>query len=354
MARTGWPRGRLRAGAAWVGPGELLGLLETALGLAVPHEAFSARVAALVPHVRSTRGFWSESAEVDPLSTSRRLLEWRDTLQLHGWRGQAVSPRLGAMAELTQGLTGAPADRLLAVRDDLGGGGQVLESLLLHVPVERLPWAWREVCSSLAARGTRLEVEALTEASATGDLLAACPPGFVPQRDGSLQLIRPTGPLEAAEEVASALAALPSLQGVVLIGADTLSVGVRVPEPREPVARETRPEAGAPLRAPVLHPPAFLQPSMLEGRGRVLVAGRLGERTPLTGEPEMADLGQAVHGFLAADRKELSAEQRLTLATRLLSGLERAGRAHARGPAGDGRCLAPLSGGACTGRHVAA
>ena len=100
----------------------------------------------------------------------------------------------------------------------------------------------------------------------------------------------------------------------------SLRVGVRSPEPREPVARETRPEAGAPLRAPVLHPPAFLQPSMLEGWGRVLGAERIGERTPLTGEPEMADLGQAVHGFLAADRQELSAEQRLTLATRLLSG----------------------------------
>ena len=221
-----WPGpgglGGASAGEAWVGPGELLGLLETALGLAVPREAFSARVAALVPRVRGTRGFWSESAEVDPLSTSRRLLEWRDTLHLHGWRGQAVSPRLGALAELTQGLTGAPADRLLAVRDALGGVGQVLETLMLHEPVERLPWAWREVCSALAARGARLKVEALADAPATGDLLAARSPGFVPQREGSLQLIRPTGPLEAAEEVAAALAALPSLEGVVLIGADTL------------------------------------------------------------------------------------------------------------------------------------
>jgi hypothetical protein len=62
----------------------MLGLLEMALGLTVPRDAFSSRVAALVPRVRGSQGFWSASAEVDPLSTARRLLEWRDTLRLHG------------------------------------------------------------------------------------------------------------------------------------------------------------------------------------------------------------------------------------------------------------------------------
>jgi len=210
------------AGESWVGFSGMLNLLEMALGLSLPRDAFSSRVAALVPRVRGTRGFWSASAEVDPLSTARRLIEWRDCLRLHGWRGEGVSPRLHALAELTQDVTGATADRLLAVREALSGVGQVVDTLVLNEPVGRLPWAWREVFSSLAARGTRIHVEPLADAPATGDLQAARAPGFRPQCDGSLQLIRPTGPLEAAEEVAAALAALPSREGVVVIGADTL------------------------------------------------------------------------------------------------------------------------------------
>lgn len=224
---SAWPGpsgavGGASAGESWVGFGGMLGMLEVALGLNLPRDAFSARVAALIPRVRSTRGFWFDSAEVDPLSTARRLLEWRDTLRLHGWRGEAVSPRLSALAELTQDVAGATADRLLAVRDALSGVGQVVDTLVLLEPAERLPWAWREVISALEARGTRIQTEALFEAAATGDLQASRVSGFHPQGDGSLQLLRPTGPLEAAEEVAAALAALPSLKGVVVIGADTL------------------------------------------------------------------------------------------------------------------------------------
>jgi ATP-dependent exoDNAse (exonuclease V) beta subunit len=111
-----------------------------------------------------------------------------------------------------------------------------------------------------------------------------------------------------------------TVEGQALWAGQSVVVGMRAPEPQAPVEREAKPEAGHPLRAPVQHPPAFLSPSTLEGRGRVLLPERLGERAPLTGEPEMADLGQAVHGFLAADRHELSAEQRLAIATRLLSG----------------------------------
>ncbi len=81
--RRPWPgplEGRnAAAGEAWVGEAGLLGLLETALGLAGPPILSSRRVATLVPAVRGTDGFWSASASIDPLAVSRRLLAWRDS-----------------------------------------------------------------------------------------------------------------------------------------------------------------------------------------------------------------------------------------------------------------------------------
>jgi len=79
------------SGAAWLGPAGLLGLLETHLGLRGPSVPGSERVATLVPAVRSTSGFWSESAAADPFATARRLLADRDLLRLNGWRGDAVT-----------------------------------------------------------------------------------------------------------------------------------------------------------------------------------------------------------------------------------------------------------------------
>ena len=66
-------------------------------------------------------------------------------------------------------------------------------------------------------------------------------------------------------------------------------------------------------------PPARLSPS-----AATAVSCRVGEpvvfgpRLRLTGSPDMAELGNAIHGFLAADRLDLAAEERLDLAVGLL------------------------------------
>jgi hypothetical protein len=208
------------AGEAWAGPRFLLNLLETQLGLGGPHPA-ALRAATLVPTIRVTDGFWSASAEVDPLGTARMLLDWRDALWMAGWRGAAVREgRLGALAHVTaSALPGLP-DRVAAVAAALARRPADIEELTLVEPTEDLPPAWRAVIDRLAARGTRVTATVLAPADARGDLAAAQLLTFAPAADGTLQLLRPHGPLQAAEEVAAWLAARTTLEATVVIGGD--------------------------------------------------------------------------------------------------------------------------------------
>ncbi len=221
--RGAWPgplEGRgASAGDAWLGEAGLLGLLETALGLGGPPVPSSRRVAALVPVVRSTEGFWSRSASIDPLAVSRRLLAWRDFLFVQGWRGEEVpgAPRLAALASVTRDAIPGPVDRLLAVESALALRSADVAEVRLLSEATSFPPAWRRLFDALARQGTRVEVMPLAPAPASGDLAAARRPGFVPAGDGSLQLVRPAGPLEAAEAVAAWLAAQGSLDGTVFV-----------------------------------------------------------------------------------------------------------------------------------------
>jgi hypothetical protein len=207
------------AGEAWVGETGLLGLLETALGLAGPPVPSSRRVAALVPAVRGSEGFWSTSASIDPLAVARRLLAWRDILFVQGWRGEEVpgAPRLAALAAVTRDALPGPVDRLLAVESALAVRSAEVAELRLLAEAASFPPAWRRLFDALARQGTRIEWMPLVTSPASGDLAAARQPGFVPTGDGSLQLVRPAGPLEAAEALAAWLAAQESLDGTVVI-----------------------------------------------------------------------------------------------------------------------------------------
>ncbi len=209
------------AGEVWAGQAYLLDLLETALGLGGPPRTQAVRAASIVPAVRSTEGFWSRSAEIDPFQTALRLLRWRDALRMAGWRDEAVSDRLGTLAAVTRdALPGVP-DRLAAVATALAARrSRDVESLEILAPDADLPRAWRDVFDALAAGGTNVTTRQLEPAPASGDLCRARTRGFEPASDGSLQLIRPQGPLQAAEEIAAWLAAQDSLAGTVVIGAD--------------------------------------------------------------------------------------------------------------------------------------
>lgn len=73
-------------------------------------------------------------------------------------------------------------------------------------------------------------------------------------------------------------------------------------------------------RASVDRPPLFIRPSETgaEGVYRVADVVDLGPRVPITGNPDMTALGEAVHAIFASDRPSKSAEERVTKAQDIL------------------------------------
>ncbi|MEI6667527.1 MAG: PD-(D/E)XK nuclease family protein [Acidobacteriota bacterium] len=221
-----WP-GPLRGGPAaagedWVGPSQLVQLLETALGLGGPEHTSRERAAMLVPSIRSTHGFWSTSAEVDPFATARRLLTWRDTFAMAGWHGEGAQPRLAALAALTAAAAPGVPDRLRAIHNAMACRSADIDSVELYAPREELEPLWRRTFDVLERRGTRVIETALPSvqsANAT-DLSGAREKRFVPNGDGTLRLLRASGPLAAAEDVAAWLASLGRLSDVLIVSGD--------------------------------------------------------------------------------------------------------------------------------------
>jgi ATP-dependent exoDNAse (exonuclease V) beta subunit len=66
------------------------------------------------------------------------------------------------------------------------------------------------------------------------------------------------------------------------------------------------------------HAPEFVLPSGLKTRGTAGKPETAGDRMVLNGNPDMSEVGNAIHGFLAADRVEWTGGKRLTLAGEIL------------------------------------
>ena len=207
-------------GELWVGPAGLLGLLETHLGLGGPQQSNRARASALIPAVRGIDGFWSRSAVADVLATARTLLGWRDHLWLSGWRGEAGAPRLAQLAQVTADVMPGVPDRLVAVLEHLETHRTSIETITCFDDPDGLPALWRRILQRLAGAGTDVSVHHPEPAPSRGDLCAARFREFAPEGDGTLQMVRPYGPLAAAEEVSAWIAAQPRDDGVVVIGPD--------------------------------------------------------------------------------------------------------------------------------------
>lgn len=223
-----WPgplHGReARVGELACGPARAAHLIAVACGVAIPERQPGERIARLVPLVQATPGFWSRSAEADAFATARRLLQWWDQLREAGWNGEAAQPRLQALAALGRQAPAGMADALHGIAVAAQGRDTGIVEVVLHQPREQWSEAWRRVFAALESGGTRVVHEPLADAPARGDLAAARGRDFAPAGDGSLLLLRPPGPMQAADEVAAWIAQLgdEALRDTVVIGGDAL------------------------------------------------------------------------------------------------------------------------------------
>jgi len=210
------------SGELWLGPSGMLGILETMTGLSGPSIPSALRAAELVPDVRTISGFWSQSAQVDPFGTAKRVLQWRDLLRMHGWRSQPVSTRLEELAEVTVKASPGFPDRLLMVADTLLDANNAIQNLILLEPFNQLPPVWQTVLQSLRKTGTKVIDKKLDPVKSGGDLAACGKASFKPKGDGSLQLLRPATCGTAAHEVAAWLSTLKHPEQTVIIGPDSI------------------------------------------------------------------------------------------------------------------------------------
>lgn len=213
---------RATAGEIWVGQLGLLSAMETMTGLRGPGTPPVLRAASLVPEIRTKQGFWSASAEVDPLGTATRLLQWRDYLCLHGWQGEECSDRLRELAHVTKDVLPGIPERLLALKEKLNWTSNTVSTLTLLQPLDELPLRWQQVINALKENGTDVTPQKIIASKAGGDLAASRKKGFEPQFDGSLQMLRPQTPAQAAHETAAWLSGLDNLDSTVIIGSDSI------------------------------------------------------------------------------------------------------------------------------------
>jgi len=198
-----WPvvDGAASFGQLWVGPSGLLSLLESQVGRGGPGPAPALRSARLVPALAQP-GFWAGSAAVDPLGVAADLVSLVDDLQLEGWRGEG-SGRLAELAGVADAIPPGIGARLQALLADAEACGARVEHIELLAPRGALPRAWADVIDGLERGGCRIS--------------QAVEPG-APQT--TPQLVRPPGPLAAADAVAAWLAQRPG--DCLIIGADVV------------------------------------------------------------------------------------------------------------------------------------
>ena len=213
-------------GEARVDGGGFLRILETHLGLTGRYPPPAVRAAALVPLLEKQKGFWSASVREAPLQVAARLLAWREELAMQGWTGQGASPRLKELADVTRDFPKdfpGSSDRLRAVLEALPDHAVPFTEVELFGRRESLPLLWRCLLDTLRAKGVTITAGTYPKVAGRGDLKACLDRPFAPKGDGTLQLLRSPGPMDAAEQVAAWLAALgDDLEGTVIIGADAI------------------------------------------------------------------------------------------------------------------------------------
>lgn len=237
-------------GELWVGEDGFRDALEMALGLGGHYRSPMERALGLVGALEKSEGFWSKSTEVDPIGSAQRILSIRDDLRMCGWRGQGQSKRLKQLAVVCKGIRHGLPDRLAAIADALESRSAGIEQIDMFEDPRELPAAWMDVIKKLEAQGARIVRRELNPVESAGDLAASRKTGFTPKRDGSLQLLRPPGFLEAAEETAAFLSKLEESESTVVVCPDETLDQALHRHGRPTIGR--RPETGKSPLSPIL------------------------------------------------------------------------------------------------------
>jgi len=85
----------------------------------------------------------------------------------------------------------------------------------------------------------------------------------------------------------------------------TVDLAFRNAVPIAPPPRVSKAASVFASRESQTYPAAFVPPSSIDELGAAGEPELIGERIPITGDPDMADLGNAIHGFLAADTPDV-------------------------------------------------
>lgn len=209
------------AGERWGGSLSLLTSLEAQLGLSALAVTTSLRAVSLMRSLDMSGAFWEESARVDPFATADRLIEWDDELRLHGWQGEAISPRLEQLAKVMVDAPPGIGQRYARVLEELAGRSIDIEFVeILGTKRSELPKLYRRVFDALQEAGCVVSEHDADPVAQLGDLKDCLEGKFNPSGTGELQLIRPRGPLAAAEAIAVWMASLEDLSQTVIIGGD--------------------------------------------------------------------------------------------------------------------------------------
>ena len=149
------------------------------------------------------------------------LLRWNEELRLCGWKGEAVSSRLGELAQLMAHALPGRADRIEQLIQALKVQTCDIDRIE-HVGYERrsLPLLYRRLLEAVERHGCVMEEVPLEQVEQAGDLTGCLEHGYAPAGSGELQLIRPQGPISAAEAVAVWLAELDDFSRTFIIGGD--------------------------------------------------------------------------------------------------------------------------------------
>lgn len=139
------------------GPKQFLGWLESRLGLDGVTVSAPERINEYQQKICRMNPAWCRASfELDPWSTAKQLLAWRDELVENGWdRRSAGTPRLETLAALEADpgrLSPGIPDRMLAVLEELPRH-PFDGALYLVDEMEHLPYLWQQVIARLERCG---------------------------------------------------------------------------------------------------------------------------------------------------------------------------------------------------------